>query len=228
MGLAARQFSVSETLVSASGVSILLYLVGVLVNSGSDYYYLVWNLFLAWLPLVFIYFLLKILRRNLWSSWPALCLTFLWLIFLPNSFYMLSDFVHLTENPAGNLMFDIVLIGSFAFNGLVVGYLSLVKVHQCLVARGHSANFSLGLVGLTLLASSYAIYLGRVIRLNSWDFFTNFAGVLYSVSDQAIHPSNYPSVVGITLSFFVLLAMMYLVIWRLGRYNLTDERRASR
>lgn len=212
------------TLVGASGISVVLYLIGAVANGGLNYYYLVWNLFLAWLPLAFAYFLLKILRQRLWSSWPALALTFLWLIFLPNSFYMLSDFVHLSDNPSANLMFNIVLIASFAFNGLILGYLSVMKIHRRLLARGHSLELSWSLIGLALLVSSYAIYLGRYIRLNSWDFFTNFLGVLYSVSDQVLHPSNYPAIVGLTISFFVLLTMIYVVVWRFNRYNLANEK----
>lgn len=212
------------TLAGASGVSVALYLIGAVANGGLNYYYLVWNLFLAWLPLVFAYLLVKILKQNLWSSWPALSMTFLWLIFLPNSFYMLSDFVHLSDNLSANLMFNIVLISSFAFNGLVLGYLSVMKIHRRLLARGHSSDLSWLLISLTLIVSSYAIYLGRVVRLNSWDFFTNFLGVLYSVSDQFIHPGRYPSIIGLTASFFVLLTMIYVVVWRFNRYNLANER----
>lgn len=204
------------TLAGASGVSVALYLIGTAAGGGVGYYYLVWNLFLAWLPLAFVLILLKILEKDLWSSWPALGLTFLWLIFLPNSFYLLSDFVHLGDVTGANLMYGIVMFGSFAFDGLVVGFASLLLVHRSLLARRHSPVLAWSLIVVVLALASWAIYLGRYMRLNSWDFITNFVALLFSLSDQVLHPSGYPEMAGISAGFFVLLATIYLVIWRLA------------
>lgn len=208
--------ALAATLVGASAVSVVLYLFGAVLNHDGEFHYLIWNLFLAWLPLIFAYFLFKILRNNLWSSWPALALTLLWLVFLPNSFYLISDFLHIFDVAGANAVYNVALFGSFAFNGLLLGYLSLWLVHKQLLARGHSRVLSWSLVSLVLLISSYAIFLGRYVRLNSWDVFTSFSAVLFSITDQVLHPSDYPAVIGVTLSFFALLATIYVVIWRLS------------
>lgn len=222
--------SLALTLAGASVICVFLYAVGAALNHGASYYYLIWNLFLAWLPLGFVTLLIKYLRRHLWSNWPALLLTFLWLVFLPNSFYLVSDYLHIFDVGAASTTYNIAMFSAFAFNGLALGFLSLWLVHQQLLNRRHGRDLSWALVALALLVSSYAIYLGRYIRLNSWDVFTSFSAVLVSVSDQVLHPSGYPAVIGVSLSFFVLLAMMYLVIWRLAaETNIIEanERRIS-
>lgn len=73
---------------------------------------LVWNLILAFLPYVFA---LGYVTYRGWIRWGFL---FLWLFFLPNSFYILTDFVHLVRYP-GMVYYDIVYITAMAFAGMV-------------------------------------------------------------------------------------------------------------
>ncbi|HSX08436.1 MAG TPA: DUF1361 domain-containing protein, partial [Candidatus Saccharimonadales bacterium] len=72
---------------AASVVSVCFWLVGAVAENRYHEGYLIWNLFLAWLPLLFATLLARLLRTKAWSSWLGLGLTFLWLVFLPNSFY---------------------------------------------------------------------------------------------------------------------------------------------
>src|SRR6267142_719972 len=85
------------TLLASTLVSVGLFAYGAWRNHSLAYDYLLWNLSLAWLPLIFAVWLLSILKDRLWSSWLALAVSVLWLVFLPNSFYMISDFIHLQE-----------------------------------------------------------------------------------------------------------------------------------
>lgn len=212
-----KWFQLISSLALASVVSLFFYVIGAVFNHTFQYYFLIWNLFLAWLPLIFVMLLIRTLKDRRWSSWPAISLTFLWLVFLPNSFYILSDFVHLLDGGSMNLVFTIVMLASFAFSGCLVGFTSLRLVHHQLVTRGHRPITAWSLVGVILLASSWAIYIGRYVRLNSWDILTNLPTLLYSVSDQIIHPASYFLSAGISGAFFILLGTIYLVIWRLGK-----------
>lgn len=216
MKLASARVRLAATLLGASAVSVILYLFGVAFNHDDGFYYLIWNLFLAWLPLVFVLVLLAILDKHLWSSWRGLLVTVIWLVFLPNSFYLISDFLHIYDVANASVTYNIALFASFALNGVILGYLSVWLVHKRLLARGHDKHLVWTLIGLVLLISSYAIFLGRYVRLNSWDVFTNFSAVLFSISDQVLHPSGYPAVIGVSFSFFLLLGSIYLVIWRLS------------
>lgn len=197
----------------SSLVSIGLFAFGAYRNHDTTYSYLIWNLFLAWLPLLFSMRLIMVLRNKLWSSWEALGLSILWVLFLPNSFYMISDFIHIQEFQHTDIVADALMFTSFIFTGVVLGFSSLYLVHLELKKR-FTARMSAFWVALTLLASSIAIYIGRDLRWNSWDVVTNPGGLLFDISERAINPSSYPEMFVIALSFWVLLLSMYYLLWR--------------
>jgi uncharacterized membrane protein len=203
--------------VLALGVSTLvsagLFGYGAWRNHSLDYDYLVWNLFLAWLPLVFAVRLASLLRRKLWSSWEALGVSLLWLVFLPNSFYMISDFIHLQEVQRVDVLYDALMFTSFIYTGVALGFSSLYLVHLQL-RRRLSAKASAGWIAGTLLICSTAVYVGRDLRWNSWDVLINPGGLLFDVSDRLQHPAAYPQMLVTIITFFVLLASMYSLLWR--------------
>lgn len=197
----------------ASAVCVGLVLVDSAVNQAFTHAYLIWNLFLAWIPLVFAYELQRILRRKLWSSWGALTFTILWLAFLPNSFYIVSDFIHLHDFDGNQLLFGVVVLSSLMLTGLWLGFTSLYLVHRELCKR-FSARTSGMLVALTLLVSSMAVYIGRDLRWNSWDLLFNPFGLLFDLSERLLHPSQYGQVLDVVGPMFILLATVYFLIWR--------------
>jgi uncharacterized membrane protein len=130
----------------------------------AGYKYLVWNLTLAWMPLVFAVLLYAASRRRHTLA-ELLALGAAWLVFLPNAPYVLTDFIHLGTT---HRVFDSLVLASFAFTSLALGFASLVLV-QIVVTRaaGVVAGWSVAIAALAL--SSVGMYLGRVQRLNSWD-----------------------------------------------------------
>lgn len=209
-------------LVGASVVSLILFLIGGLENNHFTYSYLIWNLVLAWLPLLLVLWLVRVLHSRVWSSWLPLLITLAWLGFLPNSFYMITDFIHLYEVPRVNVLFDIVTFTSFILNGLILGYLSLYLVHAEFLKRLNRRTSAI-LIGGVLLLTSFAIYIGRDLRWNTWDVVFNPASVIFDVSDRIINPSQHPQVFSTTISFFVLLATVYVVIWQMMRAARTQK-----
>jgi uncharacterized membrane protein len=204
----------SGTLLLASLTSIGLFAGGVVRNHSYDYWYMVWNLFLAWVPLLLIVWLLRMLRHKRWSSWQGVGLSFLWLCFLPNSFYMVTDYIHLQDVSSVDVLYDAVMLTSFVFTGLVLGYFSLYLFHIELRKRLPAMTTS-RIIGFILLLCSFAIYLGRDLRWNSWDILINPAGILFDVSDRILDPAGQPQMLVTTLSFFVLLSMLYIVLWNI-------------
>jgi len=198
----------------SSLVSVGFFAYGALRNQSTEYSYLVWNLFLAWIPVIFAFWLTRILRRKLWSSWEALCVSVLWLVFLPNSFYMISDFIHLRDSARVDVLYDSVMLTSFIYTGVLLGFTSLYLIHTQLKKRLSSLLSALA-ISATLLACSFAIYIGRDLRWNSWDVLANPGGLLFDVADRLQHPASYPQMSITVISFFVLLSSMYIVAWRI-------------
>jgi len=200
------------TLLAATLVSIGLFGYGAWRNHSLAYNYLLWNLMLAWLPLLFALRLIAVLKRKLWSSWEALAMSVLWLLFLPNSFYMISDFIHLQEVQRVDILYDAVMFTSFIYTGVVIGFSSLYLVHGQL-RRRFSQLTSAAWIAATLLICSGAVYVGRDLRWNSWDVLTNPGGLLFDIADRLQHPAAYPQMLVTVSSFFVLLASMYSLAW---------------
>jgi uncharacterized membrane protein len=151
-------------LLAASGWCIVLIAVRRHEFGSAGYPYLVWNLTLAWIPLVFALLLLAAHKRR--AHWlELLAVGAAWLLFLPNAPYMLTDFVHLGDS---HKLFDSVILASFAFTALALGFASLLLV-QVVVTRLAGVAAGWAVAGGSLFASSIGIYLGRVHRLNSWD-----------------------------------------------------------
>jgi uncharacterized membrane protein len=200
------------TLLAATLVSIGLFGYGAWRNHSTVYDYLIWNLGLAWLPFIFAVRLTDLLKHKLWSSWEALATSVLWLVFLPNSFYMISDFIHLQEVQRVDVLYDAVMFTAFIFTGVVLGFSSLYLVHGQLRRRlpGRMAGLW---IAATLLICSGAVYVGRDLRWNSWDILTNPGGLLFDVSDRLQHPAAYPQMLVTVVSFFVLLVSMYSLAW---------------
>lgn len=211
-----RYDGVLTALLISNGVSVGLLFIQIVTDSSSQFGFLVWNLFLAWLSLFFAMILKTYLVKHPWLSWQAILLTLLWLGFLPNSFYLAADLIHIQVFSKANVLYDVVMLLSFTFNGFISGLASVFVVHNELLKR-LKADTAHVLVGLTLLASSFAIYLGRSLRWNTWDVIVNPAGILFDVSDRIINPGAHPQAFVTTATFFVLIGSVYLVTWQFVR-----------
>ena len=143
-------------------------------------------------------------------------MTVLWLAFLPNSFYMISDFIHLQDVQRVDVLYDAVMFTAFIYTGVILGFSSLYLIHLQLRRRLSAISASVW-IGATLLMCGVGIYLGRDLRWNSWDILTNPGGLLFDISDRLLHPEAYPQMLITVLSFFVLLSAMYGLLWRGAR-----------
>lgn len=197
----------------SSLVSVGLFLYGAYQNNSTTYDYLIWNLFLAWLPLLFSIKLLKVLKAKLWSSWEALFYSFLWIIFLPNSFYMISDYIHLQEFQRDSVLFDSLMFTSFIYTAIALGFSSLYLIHLQLLRR-YTSRVAARWIAFTLFVCSVSIFVGRDLRWNSWDIFTNTGGLLFDLSERLVNPSSHPQMFVTIFSFWALLSSMYFLLWR--------------
>jgi len=207
-----RRNSTLAALVFSSCASIGILAVHIISTHSFIYWYLGWNLLLAWLPLLFVILLRRSLAYHPWLALRPMVWTVLWLAFLPNSFYIVSDLLHLQSVSTTDLLYDTVMMVSFMLNGLLLGYISLYQVHLELKKRLISVAWTNGLISLSLVVCSFAIYLGRDLRWSSWDLIVNPQGILFDISNQIIDPLHHLQAFTTTLMFFVLLGTFYLVI----------------
>lgn len=207
----ARYQPLGRALLLSNTVSLVLFAIRVFGADSFRFGFMFWNLLLGAVPLVFAIWLVKSLRKRVWLSWQNLALTILWLAFLPNSFYILTDYIHIHLTGEINILFDVVLFFSCIFNAYVFGFWSLYLVHREIQKRLkiHQANL---IVAATLFISSFAIYMGRYQRWNSWDVLAHPFGLLFDVSDRLTNPVEHPQVLTTTLTFFLLLGSIYWVI----------------
>ena len=205
------------SLVLASGVAVALVIARSIASHRFAYLNLVWNLFLAWLPLGFAFFADRFRASRL----CLLSFGFLWLLFLPNSPYLVTDLVHLKPRLPVPLWFDILLVQSFVLTGLLLGFLSLYLMHR-LVSRSCGRRigwvFTLVMIGLT----GFGIYLGRFERWNSWDVFTSPFALSSDIFNLLIHPRANKTAFIFTTLCASFLGLTYLVLYALAALHQSD------
>src|SRR5262249_37302324 len=105
-------------LTTASLVCMLLVVFRILWTQQVRYAFLIWNLILAWLPLVLALLALDHYRDAGGRNWRFAALTCAWLLFFPNSPYIFTDIIHLTVAFRPHFWVDLVLILTCAVTGL--------------------------------------------------------------------------------------------------------------
>lgn len=131
--------------------------------AGPDLAFLAWNLLLAWVPWIAAR---AVARARSRAACGAAALV--WLAFLPNAPYLVTDLVHLRPRPPVPASYDVLLFASFALAGCALAWGSLETVHARLAGTIGRARAALA-VAAVLLLTGFGVYLGRFERWNSWD-----------------------------------------------------------
>lgn len=150
-----------------------------LFKNQTYFEFLIWNLFLAWIPyiLAVIAHFIHTRKSMILKKFILIVVGLAWLLFLPNSPYVITDFIHLTilkdsYVQKGTLSFkywyDFFIIFLFAWNGLLLGCSSMYIIQKIWKERfNHFVSWLI--ITLTALLCGYGILLGREYHLNSWD-----------------------------------------------------------
>ena len=195
----------------ASAVALGLELVREHRYEAFDFRFLVWNLILAWIPLLLALLVYDRYRRG--SPFVALAPALaLWLLFLPNAPYIVTDFVHLSPTSRAPLWLDGVELSAFAWTGMLLGFVSLYLVHAVARHRLGPALSWIGVFGVLALVG-IGVYLGRVKRWNSWDLLTEPGARLAQLHAHLGDPASLTRAAGISFAVTCLLAAAYLVFY---------------
>ena len=171
-------------------------------------FFLVWNLFLAWIPFVIAF---MVSRKAEKVPLPIVCICLLvWLLFLPNAPYLITDLIHLRPRDGVPLWYDAVIFFLFAFHGLLLGLVSTLFIHDIL-EKYLRTKITWLLLGICFILNGYGIYLGRFRRWNSWDIVANPIKLL----TDSIHKVTSPKAIGVTILFTLIFSFSYLLFYQL-------------
>lgn len=187
--------------------------------------FLVWNLFLAFLPFVMIqgaYFL----KTRGAKPFVVLAVGGMSLLFLPNSPYIITDLFHLKHwHHSAPLWFDTLLIFSYASTGIILFYATILIMEKLLRAyfKSNTANFFL--IGILFL-TAFGIYLGRYMRFNSWDIISNPMSLATEILSYIADPLGHPRIWGVTFTYGMLFFVGYCCI-KLFQQTIQNEQSKS-
>lgn len=195
-----------------TGMSIfclVLSIIRLYITDSYMYLFLNWNLFLAFIP--WLISTLIVIRNYSTKKWVVYGLLFIWLLFFPNSPYILTDLFHLRSNSAAPIWFDWALVLSFAWTGLMFGFISLNDIEKILSQYVKNKTI-LPLLIVLLFVSGFGVYIGRFLRWNSWDIIRSPIDLGEDILYRILHPFHYARTWVITFLMGALLNMMYFSI----------------
>ncbi|HEX5172542.1 MAG TPA: DUF1361 domain-containing protein [Gaiellaceae bacterium] len=205
------------SLLAASALSVGTLVAQIHETHDHRYTFLFWNLFLAWVPLIAASSAFVLARRRAGALVGALILV--WLLFFPNAPYVLTDFIHLHGDGPSPLWYDALMLSSFAWTALMLGFVSLYLVHT-IIGRRAGASVCWVMVVCVLGLASFGVYLGRFARFNSWDVVTQPHLVLSVVRQEIDSPLHDPKMVAALLALTAFLLVGYLVLYAFSALRL--------
>ena len=206
-----------------AAMSVFVFLLGVAqrVTGGAPRLFIFFNLFLAWIPLLLALVLADQHPRNRTLWWLVLGL---WLLFLPNSPYVLTDVLHLRwVDSAPSWRFTIQIL-TLAVTGLLIGMVSLQLIHTELRRRWGRTR-AWWAIGLAIALASFGVSIGRFGRWNSWDTITQPKLLMRDIIERLLLPQRHPAGSFTALAMAVLLLFIYVFMYALagGPLALTDS-----
>jgi len=208
--------SFTKILLAFFAFIVMMIVVRFIYSGGHGFVFLVWNLFLAWIP-----FALSALFKMIGDAgkWKQLFVFSVWLIFFPNALYIVTDLLHLDMDTNIPKWFDVVLLFTSSITGLLMAFVSLLRVERFLTYKFSNNLVHVMMVGILFL-SSFGVYLGRFLRWNSWDIISNPLGLSFSIAKRFIFPFQYLQTWGITAMLTILFYLLYMAIKKLpGHIN---------
>ncbi|VED90739.1 membrane protein [Streptococcus equinus] len=189
-------------------IAIIHFFFGV-ISLGIYYYHLegpdlIWNMFLALVALDF-----SLIPYFIKNKAVKVVAAILWLFFYPNTFYMLTDIVHM--NFTSSVLWDksSLILYMLYVSSILFGVLCGIESVKNIVVTFKVKKYYIRMFFIAVLSfvSSFAIHIGRYARLNSWDIFTRPTVVIKEILDviswNALH-----FVLGFT--FLQLLCLIFL------------------
>jgi len=188
-----------------------------LITNEGLHIMMIWNLFLAWIPLGIM---ILMSSGKVKKNWLIGILFFIWLVFFPNAIYIISDLIYLDQSqfiqsigPDQSLIYLQDFAGYIGFFHLVFGAIlgmmlavaSLKPLLMLIEERKNRKMMIFALLGISFL-SSIAVFIGRFFRYNSWDIFKGFQ--IFVEMYQSISWFSVMFVIGFTILQVLIYSLM--------------------
>ena len=190
--------------------SIVLAIVGSVFSGRFILGFLIWNLFLGYIP----YGISRWMQRKTdWKNSKPLFVFSLtaWLLFIPNSFYIITDLFHLGSFNRMPLWFELTVILSFAWNGLLLGILSVHHIEK-LIAGSLPGGTRFLFIYPVMFLNALGVYIGRYMRFNSWDVITNPFQLIKDILDLALNPVAHKYAWGMVFCFSIFMTLLFFTL----------------
>jgi uncharacterized membrane protein len=209
-------------LLMASGVSVALVAARIIWTGHLHYGFLAWNLFLAWVPLLFALAACDAHQKRVGRNWRFWGFAGAWLLFFPNAPYIFTDIIHLDASRYGHFWVDLVLVLLCALTGLVLGFVSLFLM-QSVVRRTLGQAASWLFIAIVAALSGFGVYLGRVLRFNSWDVLLKPFALSRSIGHWATDPLAHPASFVFPALFATFMFVAYVLLYALTHLRQTQH-----
>jgi uncharacterized membrane protein len=195
---------IEKILLLSISFTLILLIARALRAHSTAYVFLPWNLLLALIPL---YFSRKLIKHPTVTC-KSISLLAAWLLFFPNAPYIITDIFHFYQRPGVPLWYDLFLVLSAAWNGLIAGFISLMQIDKFISSHA-GKKLNTFLVSIFMFAASSGIYLGRFLRFNSWDIVRKPRTLADLAFEYAFQPSGHIR----AWAFSILCTLFLLLIY---------------
>lgn len=192
-------------------IPVTLTAIRMCLTHTTDYGFYFWNLFLAFIPLLASTCLSE--NSSILSLRNSICLA-CWFFFLPNAPYLITDIMHYEARPPVPVYLDQVIVYSAAWNGLLMAYVSIMRVERWLLLRYKNCPVNMMVIALFLLCG-LGIFLGRYQRWNSWDVVVQPIALAKDILIRIVRPQQYKTTWAVTILFGALLSSGYFLLKKL-------------
>lgn len=148
----------------------------ILIFGNSSLIYILWNILLAFIPFFISSFLLRHSRENKLPKFLLIIGGILWLLFIPNAPYLITDLMHVGVIYTVPVLYDVFLLFGAAWVGILLAMHSIFHIENMIRKRYSNRSTNI-IISLIILFISFGIYLGRFLRFNSWDIIVNTSEV---------------------------------------------------
>lgn len=193
-------------------LAVILNILRVILFDKYSFIYILWNILLALIPFLISTILSFYSNKDKLNKSFFIIGGFFWLIFLPNAPYIVTDLIHIGVVRAVPVLYDSILLFTSAWVGLLLGMYSIYQMEKIIFSRYNKKITDISIF-IILLLTSFGIYLGRFLRFNSWEIFTNPVSLLQKMLKIFSYSTYHIEALIYIPLFFVFLYISY-ISWK--------------